>query len=537
MRSLRLKPILGTKSTVPQNDESLFSSVGNNVFSCYCVDGVNFDTNRTKNASTKSYGYQKWSSSATAQHTRCSGLFELKGSSTTDRIFFDNGKMYVYDAARAPQVIELDGGAITMADEDLKPYSMMQVGNYIVWTDWGEHTPYAWDNGDLTFDKLISGGTEYKFRYLEYFQNYIMGAYSDQTNGDIEIRWSGVLPTPLSSCEFAAGSQLYKPGNDSITGIKKFSSNSCFLYGSDTISVIDYYPNYMTPFAIRTQVPGQGSTNHHSIVDTGGRHFLFNKNHGFCEYRGGVEFPYGGRPISYDIEDKVSSIDPTYYALIYGVFFPKTNEVAWAVPLNGSTQNNHILYYNIITGSWRIENKPAWCLDNWTVFSNLIWDGVSLDLADISITLWSDFGYSSMSNLISQDTSFVFANNDGNLYYIGSEENYIILNFDGYRIEPIVNLSGNGDKSFLQEIWFDITEYGPFEIDVSIRGANTVTECENSAWTKVGGIRCTDQTNTVVYPNVEDSYKYHQVKWGTPYSNQRFGVNGIELRYEPEGRY
>ena len=534
MKTFILKPILGLKSNVAPNDLSLFAQQQDNSAACYCVGGQNFDLNRRRNASVKSYSYQEWSGSATTAATMCTGLFELVGSSATDHIFFDNGYMNVYDSARDPAVIALLGGAVQMGHDASQLYSMIQVGNYLVWSDFGVHTPYAWDNGDATYTELISAGTEFKFRYLEYFQNYIFGAYSDQTNGDIEIRWSGVLPVPITSCEFAAANQLYKPGNDSITGIKKFGSNSCFLYGSDSICSIDYYANYLTPFAIRNMQPYQGAVNHHSIVDTGGRHFLFNKNYGFCEYRGGNDFPYGGRPISYDIENIIGTIDPTYYPRIVGTFSPKTSEIIWSVPLDNSVTNNRLLFYNIVTGNWRQETKVASYVDIWRLFSTLIWDGATLDLADMGIVYWSDFNQSTISSLVNKGTYTVYANTDGSLYYSASEGNDII-NFEGYRIEPILNFEFNDENSLLEEIWFSLTDTGPFNLKVSYRGGNTVSECEEASWETLDEIDCYTPTGTVTY--LSKFNRYHQIKWGTDYINQKFGVNAIQFKYVPEGKY
>lgn len=534
MKTFTIKPILGIKSNVPQNDASLFVQQPDNTFACYCVDGKNFDLNRRRNASVKSFDYQKWSNTANAQAIMCTGLFELRGSSATDHVFFDNGYFYVYDTNRDPVNKALLGGAVQMGNNLFELYSMIQVGDYIVWTDWGDHTPYAWSNGDSTYTELISAGTEYKFRYLEYFQNYIFGAYSDQANGDIEIRWSGVLPVPTSSCEFAAANQLYKPGNDSITGIKKFGSNACFLYGEESISSIDYYANYLTPFTIRNMQPYQGTTNHHSIVDTGGRHFLFNKNYGFCEYRGGNEFPYGGRPISFNIENKIATIDPSYYPIIVGAFIPEKNEIAWAVPLNNSATNNSILYYNIITGNWRVETKTASYIDVWTLFTTLIWDGGTLDLADLGITYWTDFNRNTISSYIDKNIYLSFANTNGILYYVGSE-GYVIQNFEGYRVEPIINFDFNDENSLLEEIWFSLTDIGPFNLKVYYRGGNTVAECSEASWETLDEIDCLTPTETVTY--ADKFNRYHQIKWGTDYINQKFGVNAIQFKYVPEGKY
>ena len=533
LNSFIIRPVLGIRSNVPQNSPVLFRE-GN---LCHCVDGVNFDLSRRKWASTKSYGYTQWSNSANAQATRCVGLFELIDSSdNVNHIFFDNGRMYYYDTSRDPVAVD-HATPVVMADEDLKLYSMIQYGDHIVWTDWGEHEPYCWTHGGANFEEAKASGTAYKFRYLETYQNYIFGAYSDQTNGDIEIRWSNNLPIPGAAAgdlTFAAGNQLYKPGNDSITGIKKFGSNACFLYGETSIDSIDYYGNYLTPFAIRNMVAGQGAVNHHSVVDAGGRHFFLNKNYGFCEYRGGTEFPYGGRPISEAIEDKIASITPGSYLSVVGEFLPQRNEIVWTVPLNGATSPNALLFYNVNDGNWRVEDKVARYVDNWTVVSSLIWDGATYDLADAGITYWSDFGSSALSQYVSSSPRMAFANTDGQAYFRSTEANNE-GDIDGYRIEPILDFNQPENKDLLLEIWFDIVDHGEFSIYLEHRSGDTIAECENASFTAVDSISCDDPANAVCY--LSKLGRFHQIKWGTDAKDEKFGVNAIEFKYASRGRY
>jgi hypothetical protein len=64
MQQFAIKPILGRKTDVPQDSESLFKMIGEGVALTHDVGGINFDTTRKNNACTKSYGTVEWSNSA-----------------------------------------------------------------------------------------------------------------------------------------------------------------------------------------------------------------------------------------------------------------------------------------------------------------------------------------------------------------------------------------------------------------------------------------------------------------------------------------
>jgi hypothetical protein len=383
MDSFRILPILGLKTNVPENDLSLFKPVGEGVAATYCVDGINFNMTRNLNATTKGFGQTKWSNSATATSTYCLGLFELydAGQRTFWIMTGDNsskGRIFRFDASRDPvrisdQAAPAHSGAIEFAFHNADLYSCIQYGSNLIISDHGEHTPWFADYNDTVLTKMLSSGTEYKARYLELFQRRIIMAYTDQTNGDIEIRWSESLPTP-GSMSISAANQLFKPDDNSIAGIKKFGQNACFLYGEDSIDSIDYYPNYLTPFAIRNMVSNNGSVNHHGIISTGDTHYFLNKNYGFVDYRGGTQLPASGKPISYDIEDIISTINPSYYAHIVGSFIRNKNTLVWTVPLYGVSRPSHLLYYYIPEGKWFIENIPVRFISNWTSTESLVWN-------------------------------------------------------------------------------------------------------------------------------------------------------------------
>ena len=538
MQSFRILPILGLKTNVPENDLTLFKQVGEGIAATYCVDGVNFNMIRNLNATTKSFGSTKWSSAAAATATNCLGLFELYDS--VNRTYWmmtgDNsskGRIFRFNSSREPVRISdvVDhSGAIEFAFHNADLYSCIQYGSNLVFSDFGEHTPYFADYNDTTVAKLLSSGTEYKSRYLELFQRRILMAYTDQTNGDIEIRWSDALPTP-GSMSISAGNQDFKPDDDSITGIKRFGQNACFLYGENSIDSIDYYPDYLTPFGIRNMVAGNGATNHHSIVSTGDTHYFLNKNYGFVDYRGGTQFPASGRPISYDIEDIVSTINPNYYGTVVGSFIKNKNTLVWSVPLYGVSNPSHLLYYYIPEGKWFIENFPMRYVYSWISNDDLVWN----DLSGLGFVYWSDFGTSAFTDYITTSQNMIVSNTDGYVYYKGGESNSG-SNFEGYRIEPVMNFSGTGGFDLLNEIWFNFVESGNFNIFCMYRGGDTLKECTNSAWEPLAALSHNDPQNAVIYLQNKNN-RWHQIKWGTSNKNERFGVSAIEFKFVHQGKY
>ena len=257
LRAFKIIPILGRRSDVAQDDPSLFKGIAEGVFLTHDVGGVNFDLNRKRNTCTKAKGRVVWSNSATAQATKCLGLFELFDGTNRDRLFFDNGKVYQYDGALDPQ--DITGAGVTHQTANTDLVRPIRVGSYAVWPDRDDGTtPYIWKNGDANATKLISSGTEFKFRFLEYFSRRIVGCYSGQTNGDIDIRWTGSLPGPGSSTSFAAANQLFAPNDDTITGVRRMGSDKCFIYSENSIHQLVFFPDYISPFRVFTLVSEQG---------------------------------------------------------------------------------------------------------------------------------------------------------------------------------------------------------------------------------------------------------------------------------------
>jgi hypothetical protein len=529
---------LGVNNAVAPNDVSLFKPIAENVFATHCVEGRNVDYNRTRNACAKAKGRSDWSNSAAA-NLECLGIFELyDGTSRTLWAFFateasSQGRVYRYDGSRDPvRISDVVGhvGAVEFAFNQADLYSAIRYGKYIVFADMAEHTPYCGDFDDATVEKLISSGTEYKFKYLESWQRRIIGAYSDQTNGDLEVRWSNANPTPQSDCTFAAGDALFIPNDDPITGITKMGRNACYIYSRDSIHRLDYFGAYATPFGITNVIAGQGTTNHHSVVDIGKIHYFFNRNLGFCEFMGSHV-----KPISREIETWIRDIRFAYYGLIMGEFIPYSNEVAWTVPLEGASANNAILYYNRENGTWRREDKTARAISRALFTTDMTWTKLTSDLGFVT---WSDMGNLRWVDLFSETDEVTLAAADGKMY-ISSTEADDTAAWDGYRVEPVMDFGRPNNKDLLEEIWFDISETGSYSLYCYYRNGDTVAECKNASWTALDEVSLDSPDNAVcrITNEMAIQSRFHQIKWGTDAADEPFVVSEIEFKYEPGGLY
>jgi hypothetical protein len=504
------------------------------VFATYCVDGRNVDYGRTRNACAKSAGTIAWSNSATADAQICLGIFELKDTSgtVTHWIFCgDNsskGRIFRYDSSRDPvRISDVVGhaGATEFAFNTIDLYSVIRVGDYVVFADRGEHTPYCALDDATSFSKLVSGGTEFKFRYLANWQNRIIGVY-ETTTGDttdrLEVRWSNLRPVPATSCTFGATDVLYIPNDDGITGIKTMGRNACYIYCENSIIRMDYYPNYSIIFGLVPVVDNFGAVNHHCVVDAGNMHFFFNRDLGFCSFNGQTI-----TPINYDIEDLASSIKSGYYSQIVGALAAFKNEIAWTVPIEGSSTSNAILYYNWVTNQWRREDKIAYYIYPATIGTDLTWTKLTTNLG---YSTWTDLGNLRWSDLISEVPELMSANTDGHLYYTGGESTT-----DGYRIEPVMDFGRPNDKDLLEEIWFDLTDVGSYSLYCSYRGGSTVGECTSASWEALPEVSCNSPATAVI--RLAKTNRFHQIKWGTDAASEPFTVAGIEFKYVPQGRY
>jgi len=527
MKTFKIIPTFGRKTDVMADDESMFRFISENIALTHDAGGINFDITEKANACSKSKGYVEWSNSANAKATKCLGLYELVSGSTRDHIFIDNGKCYIFDPSLDPAPVE-DGSNTTFATGNADLFSFCTVGAYMVFADMAEHEPQKWKHGDATLSNLIASGTHYKFRYVVPFQRRVIGLYSDQTNGDIEIRWSTSWPgTAIASLNFPATNQLYVPNDDTITGGATMGHDRCYIYCQNSIQQLVYYADYSAPFRCYTAVQKQGAENHHSIVNLGDRHYLFNRNYGFCEYRGGQTFPYGGKSLSDPIEDLIQGINADYYNLIVGTFVPLTKEICWTVPLDGSSTPTHLLFYNIETGQWRVEDKSMKYVDEWRLVDNYTWNdlitaagGVGSDWSGVSSNSWAYYS--------SHKQRLVYANTDGKLY--NRDSNAIDgTNIDGYRIEPAMHFGEEFEQKNLLEIWFGVALSGSYSIDVSHRSGNTMGELIGASWTSLGSVSCDDNSRPVLH--CDKTARYHQIKWGTDLKDERFRVTDIVFKY------
>lgn len=534
-------PILGRKTDVPPDDPSLFRMAGDTTALTHDVGGLNFDLVRKTNACTKSKGYVQWDGAATGQATRCMGLFELESGTVRDHIYFDNGKCYVFNRtssaqARTPVLTE-DVHGITFANAEEDLYSIIRVGSYMVFTDRGHHVPYKWQHNEGYLTPLINSGSQYRFRYLFSFQRRIIGLYTDESKGDISVRWSSAWPaTAIENLTFPASNQLYIPNDDLITGGGAMGHDHAFIYCRDSIQQLVYSPDYATPFRMVTIVPQQGCTGHHSIVNVGDKHFLFNRNYGFCVYYGGGRFPSvdaSGNEIiiSKDIDSDVRDITVDYYDRIYGTFIPFTRQIVWAVPMNGASSNTHLWFYNLDTGQWTIEDKAMRCLDVWRIHTGLTWEQLESTYATSTGT-WADLtGRWTDYTGVQLKEFLVYANTDGHVYrHAGEDLAGAVL--DGYRVEPIGDFGNKLRKDLLKEIWFQLAAVGTFNIHVYHRSGNTTGEVLDAAWEELPVIDCDSPANAVV--DVNKTARLHQIKWRTDNKNEMFQVNAIVFKYLPQ---
>ena len=342
------------------------------------------------------------------------------------------------------------------------------------------------------------------------------------------MRWSTAWPTTaITSLNFPAANQLYIPNDDSLVGGVTIGAGRCFLMSQNSIQELVYYPDYESPFRLYTVVPFQGSVNHQNMIGLGDRVLLFNRNYGFCEYRGGIEFPYG-KPISENIEKDLQGINTDYYDLIVGCFIPLIREVVWTVPAGGNSTPDQLWFYNIDTGQWRFEDKAMRYVSNWRMYENYTWNDLITELGGAGIT-WVAAGSNTWAYYVSMRDRLVYANTNGILNYHTSE-GLAGSDLDGYRVEPVLDFGDAKAKKLLKEIWFELSYSGAFSIDVSYRGGNTVGEIDTTAWTALDSLSHNSPDKPVIY--CSQSNRYHQIKWGTNLKNEKWEVNGITFKFD-----
>lgn len=533
MEEFTIIPILGRRTDVAQDDDGLFRMVGESVALTHDVGGYGFDLQRKRGACSKMQGIAEWSKDAIASSAKCLSLFELFDGANRNYIFFDNGNCYVYESDLDPAEVA-DAGATTFAQDNIDLYSVIRVGAYMVFSDRGEHTPYKWKHGDANLTKLASSGTEYKFRYLTSFARRVVGLYSDQTDGNIDVRYSTAWPsTAITSLNFPAANQLYIPNDDPIVGCANMGTDSCFIYCDDSIQQLIYFADYESPFKIFTVVANNvGTGGHHSIVHANGRHYMYSNNYGFCEYRGGGQFPY--KVISDPIEQDISGISKDYSNLMVGTYFPRVRKLVWTVPLGASATPNAMLFYSLDTEQWEIVHKSMRYVDVWKLRSNKTWNDLIVDFGTGAI--WSDLGNAQLASYAAINDQLVFANTDGEVYYLSGETDDG-NDWEGYRIEPILSFGNPKRRDLLKEVWFGITEAGAYSIDIYYRQGETVAEVLNEAWVSAGSISTDDPSLPKINIHAPKMSRYYQIKWGTDLKNEKFEVNKITFRYEAGSEY
>ena len=210
-----------------------------------------------------------------------------------------------------------------------------------------------------------------------------------------------------------------------------------------------------------------------------------------------------------------------------GTLIPFTDEIAWAVAVDGSTLNNKILFYNTKTGQWRHENKAARVLDIWQLMSTMTWD----DLVVLTDDEWPSA--KSWAYYINESSKLVFDDNAGNVFSSTSEGDNA-SNWDGYRIEPVLPLPNQYNHRLL-EIWLSVAEQVNASIDFYWRGGDTVAEVEQEPWTSLGSISMNKPSNPVLY--TDKTARLHQIKWGTDLKSEPFSVNDIKVGFVSQGKY
>ena len=432
-----------------------------------------------------------------------------------------NDNEAITDTDTGAAVVDGTLSSTTFATDNIDLYSIINFGGYMIFADRAEHQPFKWKHGDTYLTPLITkdAATQYKFRYLMHLANRIVGVYSDQTNGDLEVRYTDALPT-WTALDFPSANQFYKPEGDApITGCAKLGHNTGYLFSEEDITRMDYYSSTTPIFKAIRLIRGWGSVNHACIVSDGINLYFFDKNRGFCKFNG-VSEPV---VISDDYEGMINRITASYQNLITGKLIPFTNEIAWNIPTDSNSTPSKIIFYNTKTGQWRHEDKAARVLDTWRTFTDMTWTDLSVLTDDIWPTqhTWAYY--------LNESSSLVFGNSDGQLYTSTSEGDNT-ANWDGYRIEPILPIADGKHYYEIKEIRVSIAEKINASVDFYWRGGDTVGEVEQEPWTSVGSISMDSPDDPVIYPN--KMAKLPQIKWGTDAKSEPFSINEINIGYE-----
>lgn len=482
------------------------------------VGGYNWDNTTIEGETRKCIGHSTWD--ATETFTGLWQAFLLVNDGTNQTMSGVNkGLFYTFNPSGASTNINATS-PVTFTTTG--PISLIQYGAYAVISSLATE-PYKWMYGDANLTKLIQTGTAYKFKYMEKFNNHLIGAYSDQTNGNIELRWTDALPS-FASFTFPASNQLYKPDSDvGITGIKTLGNMYCLVYGKNSIHNLVYDANSSVVFSMVPITSNVGTASGFSIVDTGRSHAFFDSNRGFVELAGASSWSV----ISDAITPWVSTITRNSYSKIVGALTISANEIVWAVPTNGSTEPDTLFYYNIVKKSWRREYRGATALGyfDFQTYNPMSWTGLAS--ASPNDPEWPSSGTweSYVTNYVG---NFLFGDSTTGLpcWVLGDDFNGAA--FTSWRIEPVFGYPDTTRHKRWQEVHFGISETGNFSIDLEWRTGETEQECKSSPWEVIGSVDCGLGDVSAIYPDKVG--RYHQFRWGTSGAGENFKVTTITLK-------
>lgn len=490
-------------------------------FVTQAVDGSNWTTDDTEGICEKSDGYTAYTDAALSTGDIVQEMMVLNDGTNINLIAAYKGKLYTITAETQTNI---DAASPVTFDTGVK-LCMIQYGAYVVVSSISV-TPYKWKHGDTNLTKLILSGTEYKFKYMEQFHNHIIGAYSDQTNGSIDIRYTDALPT-MASLSFPAANQLYKPDNDiGITGIKRLGNIACLIYGENSIYSLEYFQDYNPVFACIPQVTGVGTSSHWSIVDLGDSHAFYDKSRGFVRYYGGKQFEV----ISEPIDSVLSTIKQSKMRLIHGMLSKITDEIIWVVPSQNSNIPQIWCRYNLKSKKWHLEERQATSITyqeqsmtqstiTWQEFANY-YGGADAIWSNCGTDIWTTAATQSLNTIL-------FGNSTGYVYQItGDTAN--ATDFAAWRTEPVMWQPDPRRYKRIQQLEVVGPETGEFSLDFYWRGGDTQQALKASVWESIGSVSLASTADPVLY--LDKTNRFHQFKWGTDLKSEHFKVNQIKIK-------
>ncbi len=485
--------------------------------------GYNIDNSERIGECRKAPGYTVWNgtSSATGAGTWQNYLMLDDGTNVTPTGIF-RGKFWTFSNAGVVTNVDAGTGTNAVTFSTANPISMIQYGAYAVFGDVAT-TPYKWKYGDANTTKLILSGTEFKFKYLEKFNNHVIGAYSDQANGNIDIRWTDALPT-FASLDFPAANQLYKPDTDiGITGLKTMGNLYCLVYGRNSIHNLAYDADGSVLFSAKPLASNIGTDSHFSIVDVGDSHLFFDRNKGFIRFAG----PSNWAVISDDITVWLDAITRAERDRIFGCYIENKNEVCWAIPTGNVIYPNWLLYYNLTTKEWRREQKSvcAMTFADYSVYQGMTW--TQLSLISPNSPKWPSSGTWEYW-LGGYTGNTLFGGATGYSYWMAGND-YAGSDYGGWRVEPVFSYPDSSKSKRVQELWFGFPEAGAFSVDVLWRTGETEQECMAKEWESIGSVSCASSAASAAL-FLDKTAKFHQMKWGTDLKNEPFAVSEIIMK-------